>query len=236
MLTYISPSRRLKSLRSKPKEGVSLPPINIHCVHANRPKLNPNTAKFAALTTAEDILSGLLSSAQSVLSGLGYNTALSAVKTYQESLDLAVQASNAAISAANSTLTFTISAQNAAIGSATAALESARNSSIEASAVAAANNALSDFLATSSAVISSAQSAVDTLSDTAEGLAFTAATNALYFAKNNTADLDLACHALDTVQAAAKVALDVSRWMVNHVGNIFNITLVQMRGTLRGLA
>jgi hypothetical protein len=146
-----------------------------------------------------------------------------------------VEASNAAISAANSTLTLTISAQNAAISSATAALESARESSTQAAALAAANKALADFIETSTAVISSAQTAVDTLSETAEGLAFTAATDALNFAKNNTADLDIARHALDTVQAAAEVALDVSKWMVDHVGNFFNITLVELSGTLRGL-
>jgi hypothetical protein len=208
-----------------------LPHLHIHRIHPDHAKLILSSAKFAALKTAE----GILSSAQSILSGLGYNTALSALKSYQESLDLAVQASNAAISAANSSLTFTITAQNAAIGRATAALESARNSSTEATAVAAANKAFSDFLAASTAVISSAQSAVDTLSETAEGVSFTAATNALNFAKNNTADLDIARHALNTVQAAAEVALDVSKWMVDHVGNFFNITLVQMSGTLRGL-
>jgi len=76
---------------------------------------------------------------------------------------------------------------------------------------------------------------VDNLASTTEGVAFTAATNGLNFAKNNTADLDIARHALDTVQAAAAIALDVSKWMVNHVGNFFNITLVELKGTLRGL-
>jgi hypothetical protein len=218
-------------LRSKPKEDVSLPPLPIHSVQVAIPELIPGPAKFAALKTAEGILSG----AQSILSGLGYNTALSALKSYQDSLDLAVQASNAAIAAANSTLTLTIAAQNAAISRATATLESARNSSTEAGAVAAAKKALSDFLAASSTVIASAQSAIDRLADTAEAVAFTAATTTLNFAQNNTADLDLARHALDTVQAAAEVALDVSQWMVEHVGNFFNIELVQMRGTLRGL-
>lgn len=192
---------------------------------------NVQLAKYAALKTAQGVLSG----AQSVLNGLGYNAALSALKSYQDSLDLSVQASNAAISAANSTLAFTITAQNAAVASATTALNAARNSSAESVAFSAANKALQDFLTASTTVVAAAQSAVDNLASTTEGVAFATATNALNFAKNNTADLDIARHALDTAQAASAIALDVSKWMVNHVGNFVNITLVELKGTLRGL-
>jgi hypothetical protein len=214
----------------KAKEPVSLtsPSVlsSLPCSQANSLK-----AKFAALKTAQGVLSG----AQSVLNGLGYNAALSALKTYQQSLDLAVQASNAAISAANSTLAFTITAQNGAIASATTALDAARSSSTESLAFGAANKALQDFLAKSVTVLATAQAAVDNLASTTEGVAFTAANDAFNFAKNNTADLDIARHALDTVQAAAEIALDVSKWMVDHVGNFVNITLIELSGTLRGL-
>lgn len=92
-----------------------------------------------------------------------------------------------------------------------------------------------DFLATANATVSAAQATVDALSKTAEGLAFTAAQNALTFAKNNTADIDIERHALDVAQATASTALDVSQWMVNHVGYFVNIQLVELSGTLRGL-
>jgi hypothetical protein len=220
-------NRRLKSQPSNPKEPVSLTQI----LSSQTPKTNKRAAKFAALKTAQGVLSG----AQSVLDGIGYKAALAALKTYQESLDLAVQASNAAVSAANSALASTITAQNAAIAAATTALENTKNSSAESAAFAAANKALIDFLAASAAAVGAAQTAVDNLASSTEGVAFTAATNALNFAKNNTADLDIARHALDTAQAAADIALDVSKWMVNHVGNFFNITLVELSGTLRGL-
>ena len=189
--------------------------------------VDASTAKVAALKTAEGVLSGV----QSVLNGLGYNAALAALKIYQDSLDLAVQASNATISAANSSLAFTITAQNAAIASATTALDAAKNSSAESAAVSAANEAMQNFLIASTALMATAQAAADDLANTSEGVAFTAATEALDYAKKNTADVDIARRALDTVQAA-KMALDVSKWMVDHVGNFVNITLV---GTLEGL-
>ncbi|KAI9792779.1 MAG: hypothetical protein M1816_001511 [Peltula sp. TS41687] len=188
-------------------------------------------SRYAALKTAQ----GVLSAAQSALDGLGYKAALAALKAYQESLDAAVQASNAAISAANATLASTATAQNNAIAAATTALNTAKKSSAESAAFSAANKAMQEFLSASAAAIATAQAAVDNLASTTEGVAFTAATNALNFAKNNTADLDIARHALDTAQAAAAIALDVSKWMVNHVGNFVNLTLVQLSGTLRGL-
>jgi hypothetical protein len=121
------------------------------------------------------------------------------------------------------------------VNAATTALDTAKNSSTESFAFSAANKAMQDFLIASAAAIAIAQAAVDNLANTTEGVAFTAATNALNFAKNNTADLDIARHALDTAQAAEEIALDVSKWMVDHVGNFVNITLVELSGTLRGL-
>lgn len=149
--------------------------------------LTSNTAKFAALKTAEGVLSG----AQSILNGLGHNTSLTTLQSYQTSLDLAVQASNAALSAANSTLAFTITAQDAAIAKASTAVETAKNSSTESIALAAVNQTMSDLLPASTALISMAQTAVDSLASTVEGAAFTAATNSLDFANNNNADLDI---------------------------------------------
>jgi hypothetical protein len=94
---------------------------------------------------------------------------------------------------------------------------------------------MTDFQAVAATALNAAQAAVNNIGSTAEGIAFTAATNALNAAKNNTADLDVARHALDVAQAAESAALDVSKWMVNHVGNFVNIQLVEMSGTLRGL-
>jgi hypothetical protein len=187
--------------------------------------------KKAALATAE----ATLSAAQSVLNGLGYDAALKALQTYQDALDASVRAANAAIAAANSALVATSSAQAAALTAAQSALDAAKSTSVEALAFQAANKTLSEFLDTANAAITAAQTAVDNLSTTAEGAAFTLAQTALAAAKNNTADLDIARHALAVAQASVTTALDVSQWMVNHVGNFVNITLVELSGTLRGL-
>jgi hypothetical protein len=210
---------------------MSHPSYTLQSLPSQAPRTKPSAAKFAALKTAQGVLSG----AQSVLEGLGYKAAIAALKTYQEGLDLAVSASNAAVSAANSALASTITAQNSAIAAATTSLDNIKNSSAESAAVTTANKALTDFLATSAVLIGTAQSALDSLASSTEGVAFTAASTALDFAKNNTADLDIARHALDTAQAASDIALDVSKWMVDHIGNFFNITLVELAGTLRGL-
>ncbi|KAJ9609487.1 hypothetical protein H2200_005814 [Cladophialophora chaetospira] len=187
--------------------------------------------KRAALATAQ----GALSAAQAVLNGLGYDAAVAALQTYKDALDASVSAANAAIAAANSTLAATSTAQNAAISAAQTSLDAAKNTSVETLAFQSANKAVTDFLATANATVSAAQASVDALSKTAEGLAFTAAQNALAAAKNNTADLDIARHALDVAQATESTALNVSQWMVNHIGNFVNIEFVEISGTLRGL-
>ncbi|KIW64985.1 hypothetical protein PV04_07278 [Phialophora macrospora] len=187
--------------------------------------------KKAALATAQ----ATLSAAQSVLNGLGYDAALKALQTYQDALDASVKAANAAIAAANSTLAATSSAQAAALTAAQSALDAAKSTSVGALAFQAANKALSEFLDTANAAVTAAQNVVDNLSTTAEGVAFTLAQTALAAAKNNTADLDIARHALAVAQASVTTALDVSQWMVDHVGNFVNITLVELSGTLRGL-
>ena len=94
---------------------------------------------------------------------------------------------------------------------------------------------MSDFQSVAAAALNVAQAAVDAAATSVEGVAFTVASDALAFAKNNTADLDIARHALDVAQASEEVALDVSKWMVQHVGNFVNIKLVELSGTLRGL-
>jgi hypothetical protein len=188
-------------------------------------------SKQAALATAQ----GSLSAANAIVGGAGYQASVKALQGYKDALDASVTAANAAVAGATATLGATTTAQNAAISAAQSSLDAAKNTSAEALAVQAANKSLSDFQATANAAIAAAQHTVDNLSQTAEGLAFTTAKNALNFAKNNTRDIDIARHALDVAQASESSALQMTQWMVNHTGNFLDIELIELSGTLKGL-
>jgi hypothetical protein len=188
-------------------------------------------SKQAALATAQ----GSLSAANAIISGAGYQASVKALQGYKDALDASVSAANAAVAGANATLGATTTGQNAAISAAQSSLDAAKNTSAEALAVEAADKSLADFQETSNAAIAAAQHTVDNLSQTAEGITFTTATNTLNFSKNNTKDIDIARHALDVAQASESSALQMTQWMVNHTGNFLNIDLIELSGTLKGL-
>lgn len=187
--------------------------------------------KKAALATAQ----GALSAAQSILNGLGYNAAVAALQTYKNALDESAAARDAAVAAGKQAVASTANIQQGLINSAQAALTAAQTTSVEALAAQAAQKAVQDFAATAHAATAAAQAAVNQLSQSAEGVAFAAATTALAAAKANHTGLDIANHAMQLAQSAETTALGLTQWMVNHAGNFVNIQLVELSGTLKGL-
>ncbi|KAH7015726.1 hypothetical protein EDB80DRAFT_865114 [Ilyonectria destructans] len=68
-----------------------------------------------------------------------------------------------------------------------------------------------------------------------EFIVFDAAEAALRFTQENTAELNLARHAVEAAEGAVNLGLDLGKWVVSHAGNLFGISKVQFRGSVASL-
>lgn len=83
--------------------------------------------------------------------------------------------------------------------------------------------------------IPGAQTAVDGPAKASEFIAFDAAEAALRFAQENTAELNLARHAVEAAEGAVNLGLDLGKWVVSHAGKLFDIRKVEFRGSVASL-
>ena len=111
-----------------------------------------------------------------------------------------------------------------------------QTSGVEQVASNAAKKALADFQAAEVGILKGLQQAVDTLAQSAEAVAFGAATAGLNVARANIKDLDVARSAVKLAGEGADGVLDAGNWLVAHAVNVLNIKNVDIKGDLRGMA
>jgi hypothetical protein len=185
----------------------------------------------AALATAN----AAFSAARAIISGPGYAAAQASVDAAKKSLRAAQLARDAAIKAKQVALQNAVTAQNAVLEQCSKALTAFQTSGAEAIALNAAKADLQTFLDAESKLLAAANADVTNLATSAEYLALKQAQNDVNFAKNNTADLAIAQHALDLANQAEHLVPSVAQWVMNASGNLFNITMIELDGTLKGL-
>jgi hypothetical protein len=150
-------------------------------------------------------------------------------------LQAAQAAADAAIKAKKVALQNAVAARNTVLAQSSAALTAFQTSGAEVLAVNAAKADLQAFLDAENKLVAAANADLANLATSAEGVALTQAQNDLAFAKNNNADLAIAQHALDLANKAEHLVPSVAQWLINASGNLFNITMIELSGTLRGL-
>ncbi|PVF91918.1 hypothetical protein CPB86DRAFT_820077 [Serendipita vermifera] len=97
-----------------------------------------------------------------------------------------------------------------------------------------AKQALELYKQVNTAAYQVAVTAIDGLMQSAEYVAYGAATGALVVAKGATTSLDAAKSALEVIREAESATLRVGEWVFSHLTEVFDIQVVRLSGSLRG--
>lgn len=186
----------------------------------------------AGLATAK----GALYAAQAVVHSAGYVAAQGAIAAAQASLTAANATAATAISASQGTLTAAQAAQAASVSAAESALNTAKTSCQELHVFDAAKATLSAFLQGEQAALTAADNLLQELSKCAEKVAFDAASAVLDAAKSATKELDAAKSVVQDVKHAADEFVGFGQWALKRTGNLFNVTKVEISGSLNDAA
>jgi hypothetical protein len=135
---------------------------------------------------------------------------------------------------ANKALAVTEDAQGALITAAQKELDDAKKECDQSKAWDAAKDVLTAYMNTEAALLEAAAKAVTELASCAEKLAYDAAVAAVAIARSATKELDLAKSAVSAAEGATNEMAALGTWMVKNVGNIFNVTKIELSGSLKG--
>ena len=184
------------------------------------------------LEAALKIAQGTLAAAKAIVDGPGYHLAKTGVQIAEDALEAAKKAGDATLHDLEGALDKTTKAQNALIDAAEKDLAAAQKECNESKLWTAATKALDTFIQTKATLIADADKAVAALDHCAEKIAYDAATATLAVARAGTKEINVVNDALKLAQDAGDAVAKVGTWMVDHTGNVFNITQVTVRGKL----
>ncbi|KAJ5113909.1 hypothetical protein N7456_002443 [Penicillium angulare] len=149
-------------------------------------------AAQAAATASLQVVRGIFFAAEGIVHDTGFVAAEGAIGAAEFALDGVQKVKTEALNVARAGLDTVRDAQNAMIQTAVDALHAVETASDELRVFDGARSALEDAEGLSQGATSGAQEAVDGLSKCGEFIAFDAAEAALWFAQNNTSELNLA--------------------------------------------
>ena len=180
-------------------------------------------------------LQGLLYAAQVALQGSRVVTAQDLVRSSERTLGGVRTVKTAALNRCQGTLVDVRQKQNALVSSAEQALHNAQTLSDELRVFNRAKELQAEGERVVLTGISDEQARVDDLAKCAEFLAFDKAEQALRFAQENTAELNLARYAVKAAESGVNLGLDASKWAAQHGGTLFNIRKVEFQGSVGSL-
>ncbi|UPK95817.1 hypothetical protein LCI18_006752 [Fusarium solani-melongenae] len=158
-----------------------------------------------------------------------------AVRAAELALQTARQALTPGLNLAKQSFTKVNTTQQALIQGAIEGLRFAETASDELKLFELAKRGLAEGERVTQALLNTAQKAVDELSSCVEFVGFETAKKGVQFAKENTKELNLARHAVETAEDAVELELDLAKWATDHAKTTFNIRKVEFSGSVRSL-
>ncbi|KAK6497748.1 hypothetical protein TWF481_012150 [Arthrobotrys musiformis] len=198
-------------------------------------EMTPIAAEYGVKKAAFETANGVLSAAKAIVQGPGYKLAEGTMFAARGTLEAAKITGKAAIDGASSTLQGVIIAQNGLIDSAQQGLQFTKTAGNELKLWKIAEEVLDRYLKESNDLLSGLQRGVDGLMQTAEYIAFTAASKALQVAKENIGDMDILRKGVDAVEKGSKTGLRIAQWVTKALGNLFDIETIIMTAQLGAL-
>ncbi|PVF91964.1 hypothetical protein CPB86DRAFT_718414 [Serendipita vermifera] len=186
------------------------------------------------LIGSKAVADGLLQAAQAVLTSSEFLGAQAALNSARGALWVAQNGGSIALDQAKNSLTAADVASQATLDASKATLKGVE-SGTQFVALEGAKQTLELYKQTNTAIYQAAVAAINGLMQSAEYLAYGAATGALVVARGATTSLDAAKSALDVVRQAESTALNVGEWVFSHLTEAFDIQIVRLSGSLRGM-
>ncbi|PVF92057.1 hypothetical protein CPB86DRAFT_819960 [Serendipita vermifera] len=176
---------------------------------------------------------GLEAAKAVVLASKAYLGAQAALSTARGSLWAAERSGSISLQQSKNSLAAADLASQTALDASIATMNTFQSGS-QFVALQGAKQALELYKQVNTAAYQVALTAIDGLMQSAEYLAYGAASGALVVAKGATTSLDAAKSALEVVREAESAALRVGEWVFSHLTKVFDIQVVRLSGSLRG--
>ncbi|KAF8593814.1 hypothetical protein BDV93DRAFT_529669 [Ceratobasidium sp. AG-I] len=189
---------------------------------------------IGTLEASRAVADGALQAAQAVLMSTNFLAGKAAFETAKGALIFARETGQAGLDVAIGALAAADATSQAALDLANETLEITKVG-VEWGVLETAKQALQIFKDVNDKAFRAATQALVDLIKCAEYLAYKAATAALDLARSATVALDAAKAALDVAQEAIGAALAIGEWVVDHVLTAFDIQVVRLSGSLRGM-
>ncbi|TBU56241.1 hypothetical protein BD310DRAFT_931958 [Dichomitus squalens] len=187
-----------------------------------------------ALEASKAIADGVLQAAEAVLKSVDFVAKETAFKAAQAALDAARETGKTAIDVAKTAVDVADKTSQAALDAANETLEITKQG-VEWGVLQGAKEALQAYKVANDAAFRAATQALVDLVKCAEYLAYQAAKIALDAARAATVTLDAARAALDLAQRVGEEALEIGQWVADHALEAFDIRVVHLSGSLRGM-
>ncbi|PVF92098.1 hypothetical protein CPB86DRAFT_844605 [Serendipita vermifera] len=187
-----------------------------------------------ALIASKETADGVLQLAQAVLTSSEFLGAQAALNSARGALSVAQAGGFVALDQAKNSLEAADVASQATLEASKATLKGVE-SGTEFVALEGAKQALELYKQANTAAYEAALAAIDSLVQSAEYLAYRAATGALVVARGATTSLEAAKSALEVVRQSTFAALHVGEWVFSHLTEAFDIQVVRLSGSLRGM-
>ncbi|EUC61644.1 hypothetical protein RSOL_403850, partial [Rhizoctonia solani AG-3 Rhs1AP] len=189
---------------------------------------------IGTLEASKAIADGVLQATQAVLHSTNFLAGKAAFETAKGALVVAKGAGQVGLDLADAALIAADKTSQVSLDLANGALEVAKVG-VEWGALQTAKQVLETFKEVHGDAVRAATQALVDLIKCAEYLAYEAATAALDLARSTTVTLDVARAALEVARGATDAALTIGQWVVDHALNAFDIHVVHLSGSLRGM-
>ena len=187
-----------------------------------------------ALETSKAIADGVLQAAHVVLTSASFIAKETTFKTAQRALDAARSTGQTALDIAQGSLQTADGVSKGVLDAAKMTLEGVKNG-VEWGALQGAKEALWVYKDANEAIFRAATQALVDLPTCAEFFAYQAAKTALDIARAATVALDGAKEVLGLVRVVEEEALTIGKWVADHAVGLFDIRVVHLSGSLRGM-
>ena len=186
------------------------------------------------LEASKLIADGVLVAAEAVLTSANFIARETAFNAAKAALVVARKTGEAALSIAEEALVVADKTSQLALDAVNETLKLAKEG-VEWGILQGAKEALELYKHANDAVFRAATQALVDLIKCAEWLAYQVASTALDVARAATVSLDAARAALDVVRRVGEEALKIAQWVVDHLFEAFDIRVVRLSGSLRGM-
>ncbi|CUA71097.1 ABC transporter G family member 18 [Rhizoctonia solani] len=187
-----------------------------------------------ALEASKEIADGVLRAAEAVLTSTDFVTKQTAFNAAKGALDTAEKIGQAGLDMAKGALTAADKASQLALDIANKTLEATKDG-VDWGVLQGAKDALQVYKDANDAAFHAATQALVDLVKSAEYLAYQTAKAGLDAARAASVSLDAVKAALKLAQEVGDEALKISQWVADHVLEAFDIRVVHLSGSLRGM-